>query len=173
MGVRVHVNSGYRQPGELGGGHDRGGREGGCLRDTMGEVRRAAERGASEVVLLHSLAGGSGSGLGSRLLEHLRDAYGKRYILAASIAPRPDGDTPLQHYNSALAAQFLHAYADGVLLFQVRTHCLLLLLLLLLCPLLRSSRPSRRPRTFPPFLCGKCVKWSRDGSLQAALVEDC
>jgi len=138
--IRVDTGPGYRQPGEAGGGHDRGGREGGCLRDTMNAVRRAAERGASEVVLLHSLAGGSGSGLGSRLLEHLRDAYGKRYILAASVAPRPDGDTPLQHYNSALAAQFLHAYADGVLLFQVRTHSLLLLLLLCRTPLAAHAR---------------------------------
>jgi len=166
VGVRVDVDAGYRQPGETGGGRDRGGREGGCLRHTMGAVRRAAERGASEVVLLHSLAGGSGSGLGSRLLEHLRDAYGKRYILAASVAPRPDGDTPLQHYNSVLAAQFLHAYADGVLLFQVRMRSLLLLLLLL-CPLSRPCRPCRRSGSLPP-LCDECVEWSRGSSLQAA-----
>ncbi|GFH20266.1 tubulin gamma chain [Haematococcus lacustris] len=41
-------------------------------------IRQEAEEadGAPNFLLLHSLGGGSGSGLGSRLLEHLREAGG-------------------------------------------------------------------------------------------------
>lgn len=47
------------------------------------------------VVLVHSLAGGTGSGLGSRLVEEYRDTFGKSYLMTASIWPNSSGETPL------------------------------------------------------------------------------
>ena len=46
-------------------------------------------------VLTHSLAGGTGSGLGSRLLEEYKDTFGKAYLMTVSIWPNTAGETPL------------------------------------------------------------------------------
>ena len=47
------------------------------------------------MVMVHSLAGGTGSGLGSRLIEEYRDEYCKSYLMSASIWPNSSGETPL------------------------------------------------------------------------------
>lgn len=46
-------------------------------------------------VMTHSLAGGTGSGLGSRLLEEIRDSFPKAYLMTVSVWPSMCGDTPL------------------------------------------------------------------------------
>ncbi|KAJ9518405.1 hypothetical protein QJQ45_018419 [Haematococcus lacustris] len=83
-------------------------------------IRQEAEAadGAPNFLLLHSLGGGSGSGLGSRLLEHLREEYPLNYIATLSVAPRSAGDSALQSLNAVMALSFLQAYADVVLLFD-------------------------------------------------------
>ncbi|KAF5830372.1 hypothetical protein DUNSADRAFT_14669 [Dunaliella salina] len=74
--------------------------------------------GAPDFLMLHSLGGGSGSGLGSRLLECLREEYPLNYIATVSVAPRPAGDSPMQSLNSTMALSFLQAYADIVMVFD-------------------------------------------------------
>ena len=59
------------------------------------------------MVLVHSLAGGTGSGLGSRLVEEYRDTFGKSYLMSASIWPNSSGETPLQHYNTCFSLAHL------------------------------------------------------------------
>lgn len=47
-------------------------------------------------LLFHSLAGGTGSGLGSRLIESYRDYFGRgSHLITASIWPQMAGETPL------------------------------------------------------------------------------
>lgn len=68
------------------------------------------------VVLMHSLGGGTGSGLGCRLMELIRDAYPRSYLVAASVAPSwKCGDTPLQNYNSVFTFAHLKEHADCVI----------------------------------------------------------
>jgi hypothetical protein len=69
-------------------------------------------------VVAHSLAGGTGSGLGSRLLLDVRDAYPKRWLLSAAVLPFASGDSALQHYNAALALAHVQEHADLALLFE-------------------------------------------------------
>lgn len=66
-------------------------------------------------VLIHSLAGGTGSGLGCRLLQEMRDTYPKPYLMCNTIAPFKAGDTVLQQYNAVLSIEKLKEYADCVL----------------------------------------------------------
>ncbi|EQC39995.1 hypothetical protein SDRG_02655 [Saprolegnia diclina VS20] len=66
-------------------------------------------------ILLHSLAGGTGAGLGSRLLEAIRDTYPKAYILNGCIAPSLVGDSPLQNYNALFTLRHLQTYSDAIL----------------------------------------------------------
>ncbi|KAM9307768.1 tubulin delta chain-like [Gastrophryne carolinensis] len=96
------------------------GSESSLLERTMESFRLEVERRDcySGTVMLHSLCGGTGSGLGSRLCEEIRDRYPAGYILSVTSAPHEAGDTPLQHYNSLLCLSSLYRHSDAVLLFQ-------------------------------------------------------
>jgi len=64
-------------------------------------------------VLIHSIAGGTGSGLGSYLLERLNDRYPKKLIQTYSVFPNQnDGDVVVQPYNSVLTLKRLVLNAD-------------------------------------------------------------
>uniref|UniRef100_H3HAQ6 Tubulin/FtsZ GTPase domain-containing protein n=1 Tax=Phytophthora ramorum TaxID=164328 RepID=H3HAQ6_PHYRM len=67
-------------------------------------------------MVMHSLGGGTGSGLGCRVLERMRDTYPKAYIVTASVAPScTRGDSPLQNYNAVLTLRCLQEVADAVI----------------------------------------------------------
>ena len=85
----------------------------------MEQLRKEVERADFflGMVMVHSLAGGTGSGLGSRLIESYRDNFGKAYLMTASIWPNMSGETPLQHYNTCFSLSHLQKNADAVLLF--------------------------------------------------------
>ena len=57
--------------------------------------------------MVHSLTGGTGSGLGSRLVESLRGAYPLAHVMSVAVSPHSSGDSPLQHYNSLLSLSSL------------------------------------------------------------------
>ena len=64
-------------------------------------------------VLCHSIAGGTGSGLGSYLLETINDHFPKKLVQTYSVFPS-DGDVVVQPYNSVLAMKRLVHNADCV-----------------------------------------------------------
>lgn len=146
---------GYRQPGEGSSGYEDEGfsdsfggsgprEDGRVLIDALRAIRRVMEptdgRGSvfederpTDILLVYSLAGGTGSGLGSRLLHELRAAYPKVLLLAAVVAPNMaspsaageaggsaggGGDTPTQSYNVVLAMKKLRDHADAVFIFS-------------------------------------------------------
>ena len=90
------------------------------LSRTVDAIRREIERCSSfsGMILIHSLAGGTGSGLGSLLHQMLKDEYPMNYILSCVIAPHDSGESPLQNYNSALCLSSIHDNTDGILLFK-------------------------------------------------------
>ena len=67
-------------------------------------------------MLLHSIAGGTGSGLGSYLLERMNDRYPKKLIQTYSVFPDTGGggDVVVNPYNSVLAMRRLTEHADSV-----------------------------------------------------------
>ncbi|XP_064598266.1 tubulin delta chain-like [Liolophura sinensis] len=90
------------------------------LEDSMEALRKEIERCAhfSGTMIFHSLSGGTGSGLGSRLCEEIRDAYPMQYLLSCAVAPCTSGESPLQNYNSAFTLSWLQRYADGIILLR-------------------------------------------------------
>ncbi len=61
------------------------------------------------LMLVSSTAGGTGSGLGSRLIERVRDEYGAACCIgSALVCPFQAGETPLQSYNSLLTLRYVH-----------------------------------------------------------------
>ena len=68
--------------------------------------------------MIHSLAGGTGSGLGSKLIEMIRDEYPICFISTASVFPFESGDTPLQDYNSVFCLSHIQKYSDSCIFFE-------------------------------------------------------
>jgi len=87
---------------------------------TLNAIRKEVERCSSfsGIILIHSLAGGTGSGLGSLLHQSLRDEYTMNYILSCVIAPYDSGESPLQDYNASLCLSSVYEHSDGILLFE-------------------------------------------------------
>ncbi|KAJ1341654.1 tubulin gamma chain [Batrachochytrium salamandrivorans] len=71
-------------------------------------------------MLLHSIAGGTGSGLGSYLLECLNDRYPKKLIQTYSVFPNnaETSDVVVQPYNSMLSLKRLTNNADSVVVLD-------------------------------------------------------
>ena len=71
-------------------------------------------------VLSHSIAGGTGSGMGSYLLEKLNDHFPKKLIQTYSVFPNWDNqsDVVVQPYNSLLTMKRLTLNADSVVVLD-------------------------------------------------------
>merc|ERR1712070_603050 len=80
-------------------------------------MRRTAEfcDSLQSFFVLHSLGGGTGSGVGSYILELLADEYPTTYRFSTPIFPSADDDVITSPYNSMLTLKALTDYADCVL----------------------------------------------------------
>ncbi|OQR92738.1 tubulin epsilon chain isoform X1 [Achlya hypogyna] len=65
--------------------------------------------------ILHSMGGGTGSGLGTYILSLLEDHYPEAYRFTTAIFPSEDDDVITSPYNSMLALHQLTEHADCVL----------------------------------------------------------
>ena len=72
-------------------------------------------------MLCHSIAGGTGSGMGSFLLEQLNDHFPKKLIQTYSVFPNSSvggSDVVVQPYNSLLTLKRLTLNADAVVVLD-------------------------------------------------------
>src|ERR1700749_576263 len=71
-------------------------------------------------MLMHSIAGGTGSGLGSFLLERLNDRFPKKLIQTYSVFPDTQnaGDVVVHPYNSLLSMRRLTQNTDSVVVLD-------------------------------------------------------
>lgn len=85
--------------------------------DIMDRIRRAAEHCESLQCfsLVHSMGGGTGSGLGTYLLPQLADNYPDVYRFVTCTFPSADDDVITSPYNTILALDQLIDHADCVL----------------------------------------------------------
>jgi hypothetical protein len=92
----------------------------GLHEEVMTVVRREAERcdQFGGMVLFNSLAGGTGSGLGSRIMTAYREDFSEEKLIAVSVMPTLVGEVPLQHYNILLALNCIQEHADGCILLH-------------------------------------------------------
>lgn len=77
-------------------------------------VEREAEGSDSleGFILTHSIAGGTGSGLGSFILEKLNDRFPKKILQTYSVFPNKTADVIVQPYNSLLTLKRLCLNVD-------------------------------------------------------------
>ncbi len=70
-------------------------------------------------LITHSIGGGSGSGLGSLIVEQLRTLYPGKKIFTFSVAPSPlISDSAIEPYNAVLTLSKLKENADAVILLD-------------------------------------------------------
>lgn len=71
-------------------------------------------------MLTHSISGGTGSGMGSFLLENLHDAFPKKLIQTYSVFPNMENasDVVVQAYNSIPTMRRLIQHADSVVVLD-------------------------------------------------------
>jgi tubulin epsilon len=81
------------------------------------KVRQAAERCDSlqGFFFLHSLGGGTGSGLGSYIIRDMADLYPSVFRFSTCVFPSEDDDVVTSPYNSMLALNVRIENADCVL----------------------------------------------------------
>lgn len=82
-----------------------------CLDEIVDKFRSAAERvdRVEGAVVLQSMAGGTGSGVGSRVIERLRDEMEAKPIFSVAVLPRMTGEVILQYYNSVFSLANLYS----------------------------------------------------------------
>lgn len=68
--------------------------------------------------LLHSVAGGTGSGLGSSLLEAISDRYPKKFLTTYSVFPSDESEVVIQPYNTILTLRRLSENSDASIVFD-------------------------------------------------------
>lgn len=80
-------------------------------------VRRSAEHCDSLqcFFILHSMGGGTGSGIGTYILSVLKDEYPEIFRFVTAVFPSDDDDVITSPYNSVLAMKQLADHADCVL----------------------------------------------------------
>eukprot|EP00802_Teleaulax_amphioxeia_P014249 Tamp_14311.p1 GENE.Tamp_14311~~Tamp_14311.p1 ORF type:complete len:473 (-),score=83.66 Tamp_14311:101-1519(-) len=69
-------------------------------------------------MIFHSLCGGTGAGLGSRMMEEMRDELAASPLVSTTVLPFAVGELPLQHYNATLCLSRVIKEPAACLLFS-------------------------------------------------------
>ena len=89
-----------------------------CGESIHDEIQSELERADSiaGIQLLHSVGGGTGSGVGSFILETIRSYCPTLPIITQSVLPFQTGEVATQHYNTLLSLSYLLRFSDAVIL---------------------------------------------------------
>ena len=90
------------------------------LEEIMDKIQRELEFSdiSPAILNIHSLAGGTGSGLGTGITEEIADVYGNLARLNIVIAPYHFGEVVVQNYNALLTLSRVSQASHGVLVFE-------------------------------------------------------
>eukprot|EP00198_Chlamydomonas_reinhardtii_P002678 XP_001692014.1 delta tubulin [Chlamydomonas reinhardtii] len=88
--------------------------------DALDLVRKEVEHADSLTgfLLLQSMAGGTGAGLGTYVAEALRDEYHSAFVANCCVWPYESGEVIVQPYNTLLTLSHLADVSDGLVLLE-------------------------------------------------------
>ena len=88
--------------------------------DILDKVRREVERCDlfGGFLVMQSLAGGTGSGLGARLAQLLKDDFQSSFLINHCVWPYESGEVIVQNYNTLLTLSHLHDCSDGIIVTE-------------------------------------------------------
>lgn len=86
----------------------------------LDKVRRETEKSdyLTSILNILSSSGGTGSGVGTRVIEELRNEHPNKLIMNAIVLPYINGEIVTQNYNTILSLANLHEAADIGILFE-------------------------------------------------------
>eukprot|EP00602_Paraphysomonas_sp_CaronLab_P005433 CAMPEP_0185022096 /NCGR_PEP_ID=MMETSP1103-20130426/4818_1 /TAXON_ID=36769 /ORGANISM="Paraphysomonas bandaiensis, Strain Caron Lab Isolate" /LENGTH=503 /DNA_ID=CAMNT_0027554019 /DNA_START=171 /DNA_END=1682 /DNA_ORIENTATION=- len=93
---------------------------GALLYASTNSVRRELEQVDMHTVLLniHSIGGGTGSGMGSRMTEAIKDEFPGTPLMNLVVLPYHSGEVVVQHYNASLALASISKNSDAILVYE-------------------------------------------------------
>ena len=65
-----------------------------------------------------SLAGGTGSGVGAYVTQHLRDEFPHSFIMNQVVLPYQTGEVIVQNYNAVLTLSHLYRTVDALIVME-------------------------------------------------------
>lgn len=92
-----------------------------CLSNlAIEQVRKLTEARDDNAVLISLLSssGGTGSGVGCKILQRLRDEYPQKTLLNCVTLPFKSGEVVTQSYNTLLTLAKLYDVSDGIILLE-------------------------------------------------------
>lgn len=72
----------------------------------------------ANILSLFSSGGGTGSGVGARVLQRVHDCFPEKRVMSVLVLPYNAGEVAVQAYNTVLTLSKLYDVADGVFLFE-------------------------------------------------------
>ncbi|XP_050314013.1 tubulin delta chain-like isoform X2 [Anthonomus grandis grandis] len=90
------------------------------IQEVLDIVRSENEKSDSVLSLLniYSLSGGTGSGVGSSIIENLCDLYSKKNIINCAVLPYVRGEISTQSYNCVLNLSKLYSITTSTIIFE-------------------------------------------------------
>lgn len=73
------------------------------------------------LLTIHSVGGGTGSGLGTKVTEAAREEFPDSTMVNIAVAPYHFSEVVVQHYNSLLCLARLTTASDAVIMFENET----------------------------------------------------
>jgi hypothetical protein len=93
----------------------------GNFRDaSMNSIRMELEEAdvSPTLLIIHSIGGGTGSGLGTKMTEEIYDEFADVSKLNLAVMPYHFGEVVVQHYNSVLCLSKVAEVTDAILLYE-------------------------------------------------------
>lgn len=90
------------------------------LEESLDKIQRELEHNdvSPVLTLVHSIAGGTGSGLGTAMTEAIADSYSSLTRMNIVVAPYTFGEVVVQNYNAVLSFAKVSRASHGVLVFE-------------------------------------------------------
>ncbi len=91
------------------------------LPEVMGRIENEIEKtdNVGGIIVIHALGGGTGSGLGSLIIESIKERHPEAPILSCAILPSPQVSSVVtEPYNTVFALNTLRRVADACLIFD-------------------------------------------------------
>lgn len=88
--------------------------------EILNQIRRQVEKCdlVNTIFSMSSVAGGTGSGVGSKITECVRDQYPNKLIMNAVVLPYRMGEVVNQSYNTLLTLNHLYSISDMLIVFE-------------------------------------------------------